>query len=152
MLKLEFITLFFFLLLFSRVNASVCTQGDQECLGKEGGTNCCTPDCVFVDFNHDGIVNIIDVSRVAREFGCKKVNETWKRENKECNQTLCESIDLDKNGWINVIDVSKVAKEFGSECPKPKTVRALGFIDLNLFFSIIIAILILVIILVFKHL
>jgi len=54
------------------------------------------------DLNGDGIVNIVDVSIVAKAFGSRPGDPAWN-----------ETADMDENGVINIIDVAKVAKEFG---------------------------------------
>lgn len=54
------------------------------------------------DLNGDGVVNILDISIVARAFNSKPGDSNW-------NPTA----DLDKNGVVNILDISKVAKDFG---------------------------------------
>jgi len=57
---------------------------------------------VHTDLNNDGVVNIIDISIVAKAFGSKPEDPNWNA-----------IADIDKNGIINILDVSKVAKDFG---------------------------------------
>jgi parallel beta-helix repeat protein len=56
------------------------------------------------DLNRDGQVNIIDVSGVARAFGCRPGDPNWN-----------PIVDMDLNEVINIVDISKVAREFGRE-------------------------------------
>jgi parallel beta-helix repeat protein len=50
------------------------------------------------DLNHDGIVNIVDISIVAKAFGAKLGDPNW-----------TDTLDLDKNGMINSLDISMIA-------------------------------------------
>jgi parallel beta-helix repeat protein len=54
------------------------------------------------DLNRDGIVNMVDVGRVARASSCKPGDDRW-------NPTA----DLDLNELINDLDISIVAENFG---------------------------------------
>jgi exo-1,4-beta-D-glucosaminidase len=54
------------------------------------------------DLNGDGIVNIIDISIVAKAFESRPGDLAWK-----------EIADIDKNGVIGILDITTVAKEFG---------------------------------------
>jgi outer membrane protein assembly factor BamB len=54
------------------------------------------------DLDANGVVNIIDVTIVARAFGSRPGDEKWN-----------QNADLDNNGIINIIDVAAVAKDFG---------------------------------------
>jgi hypothetical protein len=56
------------------------------------------------DLNHDGIVDILDISIVARGYGSKRGDERWNPE-----------ADLDNDGAINILDVVRVAKEIGKK-------------------------------------
>jgi hypothetical protein len=56
---------------------------------------------VFTDINKDGIVDIIDVTIVAKFFGSKLGDPEWN-----------PIADLDKNGCINIIDITIIAIEF----------------------------------------
>ena len=57
---------------------------------------------VGTDINNDGIVNIVDITIVAKAFGTKPGDDRWN-----------ETADVDKNGQVNIIDISMVAKDFG---------------------------------------
>jgi hypothetical protein len=54
------------------------------------------------DLNGDGVVNISDVSIVAKAFGSKAGDSNWNI-----------IADLDKNGLVNIIDIALVAKDCG---------------------------------------
>jgi thermitase len=54
------------------------------------------------DVNHDGKIDILDVSRVARSFQCRPGDERWN-----------PAVDFDGNGVINIVDISIVAKAYG---------------------------------------
>jgi hypothetical protein len=54
------------------------------------------------DLNFDGVVNILDISLVARAFGTKPGDPNWN-----------ETADLDKNGVINILDITTVARDYG---------------------------------------
>jgi hypothetical protein len=54
------------------------------------------------DLNFDGVVNILDISIVARAFGTRPGDPSWN-----------ETADLDKNGTVNIIDVTMVARDYG---------------------------------------
>lgn len=54
------------------------------------------------DINSDGVVNIIDITIVAKAFGTNSEDPNWN-----------PKADLDNNGIVNIIDISKVAKDFG---------------------------------------
>jgi len=56
------------------------------------------------DVNRDGVLNIIDIAKVARSFGSSPGHENW-------NPTA----DLDENERINIVDISMAAREFGRE-------------------------------------
>jgi len=56
------------------------------------------------DVNHDAVVNILDISMIAKGFGTQLGDENWN----------CHA-DLDENGKINILDVAMAAKEFGKE-------------------------------------
>jgi len=57
---------------------------------------------VTPDLNADGVVNIIDISIVAKAFGAKPGDPNWN-----------PIVDLDGNNSINIIDVSTIARDFG---------------------------------------
>jgi len=61
-----------------------------------------SPSSLLTDLNRDGIVDIMDVSMVARAFGTKPGDKNWNA-----------IADLDKNGVINIMDVAIVAKDYG---------------------------------------
>jgi hypothetical protein len=54
------------------------------------------------DLNFDSVVNILDVTMVAKAFGTKPGDEKWDPD-----------VDLNKDGTINIIDISIVARDFG---------------------------------------
>jgi len=54
------------------------------------------------DINEDRTVNIVDVTLVARSFGCVPSDERWNE--------LC---DLNNDAEVNILDISLVAKDFG---------------------------------------
>jgi parallel beta-helix repeat protein len=54
------------------------------------------------DLNRDRVVNIVDVTKVARAFRCKPGDSNWSA-----------IADMDLNEIINIVDVSKVAKDYG---------------------------------------
>jgi parallel beta-helix repeat protein len=54
------------------------------------------------DLNNDGIVNILDITIIARAFGAHIGDERWN-----------PIADLDNNGAISILDVSIVAKNYG---------------------------------------
>ncbi len=55
-----------------------------------------------VDINNDGVVNMIDISYVARRFMCIFGDQLW------------DSVaDIDNNGKIDMKDISSVARHFG---------------------------------------
>ncbi len=56
----------------------------------------------YADLNIDGIIDVKDVSRVAKAFGSYEGSANW--------DVKC---DIDKNGKVDVKDVSSVAKNFG---------------------------------------
>jgi parallel beta-helix repeat protein len=54
------------------------------------------------DVNHDGRVDIVDMSLVAYSYGSRPGDERWK-----------PTVDFDNNGIISIIDVSTIAKNYG---------------------------------------
>ncbi len=54
------------------------------------------------DVNHDGKIDILDISLVANCYSCGPGDEKWK-----------PSLDLDNNGIINIVDITIVAKDHG---------------------------------------
>ncbi len=56
----------------------------------------------FADLNGDGIVNILDITMVAKAYGCQPVDQNWN-----------SIADLDKNGIVNIMDISLVARDYG---------------------------------------
>jgi len=54
------------------------------------------------DLNKDGIVNILDISLVAKAFGSKPGDLNWNA-----------VADVNQDGIINILDISKVAKDYG---------------------------------------
>jgi hypothetical protein len=54
------------------------------------------------DINEDRFVNILDISLVARSFGCVQGDERWN-----------ETCDLNKDAEINIVDITLVAKDYG---------------------------------------
>jgi hypothetical protein len=52
--------------------------------------------------NGDGIVNIVDISIVAKAFHTRPGDPRWN-----------SIADLDKNGVIDILDISKVARDYG---------------------------------------
>jgi len=59
---------------------------------------------LYGDINNDGIVNIEDITIIAKAFGSYPGHPRWNA-----------IADIDKNGIINIIDVAKVAMEFGKK-------------------------------------
>ncbi len=55
-----------------------------------------------LDINEDGVVNIVDLARVAKAFGCEPGDLNWDPE-----------VDLDINETVNIIDITLVAKDYG---------------------------------------
>jgi hypothetical protein len=62
-------------------------------------------DCYYLDLNNDGLINIIDITKVATAFGSKSGDLNWN-----------EEADIDKNEIIDIVDISKLAKDFGKSC------------------------------------
>jgi parallel beta-helix repeat protein len=56
------------------------------------------------DVNADGIVNIVDVTLVAKAFASRPGDHNWD-----------ERADIDNNGVVNVIDLGRVCKDFGKK-------------------------------------
>lgn len=54
------------------------------------------------DVNHDGRVDIVDMSVVAYSYGSRSGDERWK-----------PTVDFDNNGIISILDVSTIAKDYG---------------------------------------
>jgi parallel beta-helix repeat protein len=54
------------------------------------------------DLNHDGIVNILDISIIAIAFGSTPGDPHWN-----------ETADLNNDQLINILDISMVAKDYG---------------------------------------
>lgn len=52
------------------------------------------------DMNKDGVVNIVDIAKVARSFACKPGDSRW-----------IPTADLDRNEIIDIVDLSRVAKD-----------------------------------------
>ena len=61
------------------------------------------PEGVAADVNNDGVVNIIDLTLVASNFG----------------KTGQNSADVNKDGVVNIIDLTLVAGEFGNTAGAP---------------------------------
>jgi parallel beta-helix repeat protein len=57
------------------------------------------------DLNNDRVVNILDISIIARAFGSRPGDEKWN-----------PIADIDNNNLINILDIAKVAREFGKVC------------------------------------
>jgi hypothetical protein len=57
---------------------------------------------LLTDLNADGVINIVDVTIVARAFGSRPGSPSWNF-----------IADLDQNGVVNIVDVTKVAKDLG---------------------------------------
>lgn len=62
----------------------------------------CMQTYLMTDLNKDGIVNILDISIVARAYGCKPKDPNWN-----------EVADLNKDGVINILDISLIARDYG---------------------------------------
>jgi parallel beta-helix repeat protein len=56
------------------------------------------------DVNHDGKVNIIDISITAKAFGTQPGDKLWN-----------PHADIDENGKIDIVDVVTIARELGRE-------------------------------------
>jgi hypothetical protein len=56
------------------------------------------------DINHDGKVNILDVTKAAIAYNSAPGYTRWDPE-----------ADVDKNRWINIVDITKIAIKFGKE-------------------------------------
>jgi hypothetical protein len=54
------------------------------------------------DLNFDSVVNILDISLVARAFGTRSGDQKWD-----------PVADVNKDGIINILDISAIAKEYG---------------------------------------
>jgi parallel beta-helix repeat protein len=52
------------------------------------------------DMNKDGVVNIVDIAKVARAFACKPGDPRW-----------IPTADMDRNEIIDIVDLSRVAKD-----------------------------------------
>jgi len=74
----------------------------DDVLGNEVSSEVAFVITFFVDLNFDGIVNIVDISRVAYSFGCSYGSERWNQDS-----------DLDSDGLINIVDIAMVARGFG---------------------------------------
>jgi hypothetical protein len=57
---------------------------------------------VMGDINHDGTVNILDLSIIARSFGSVPSNPRWN-----------PYADLNKDDVINILDITILARNFG---------------------------------------
>ncbi len=66
------------------------------------GHSSAKPGFLPTDLNKDGVVNILDITVVARAFGAKPGDNNWNA-----------IADLDGNGEINILDITKVAKDYG---------------------------------------
>lgn len=60
------------------------------------------------DLNNDGIINIIDLTAVAKAYGSYAGHPRWNPE-----------ADLNDDGKVDIIDLTKVAKEYGKKWPPP---------------------------------
>ena len=60
------------------------------------------------DINHDAIVDIFDVAKIAGIFGCSSINPQW---NPHC--------DVNEDGVINIFDLVAVAVNFGKQWTQP---------------------------------
>jgi hypothetical protein len=56
------------------------------------------------DITHEGMVNILDISKTARAFGTKPGYSNWDPE-----------ADVDKSREINIVDIAKIAVKFGTK-------------------------------------
>jgi hypothetical protein len=61
---------------------------------------------LLTDLNHDGEVNILDITLVARAFGTKYGDARWN-----------PVADLNVDGAVNILDMSMVARDFGKTSP-----------------------------------
>jgi peptide/nickel transport system substrate-binding protein len=60
------------------------------------------------DVNQDGVINIVDISRMAKAFATKPGDSLW--------DPMC---DLDNNNQVNILDLAKAAKDFGKRASWP---------------------------------
>lgn len=54
------------------------------------------------DLNKDRTVNILDITLVARSFGCIPRDSKWN-----------DACDLNDDDFINIVDITLVAKDYG---------------------------------------
>jgi len=81
------------------VENAIGTDSNSAC-ATQSGTDAWPP-----DFNRDGVVNIVDLSRLIQKYGKTKTAADW--------QTI-KRYDVDANGAINIRDIAIVTKSFGS--------------------------------------
>ena len=88
--------------------ANTNEEAMREALGLTGQTQLHPTSIVAVghpslptDLNRDGVVNILDISRIARAFGSQPWQPRWNGMD-----------DLNRDGIIDILDISLVAKDF----------------------------------------
>jgi len=101
-----------------------------------------------VDLNGDGIVNIKDISMVARAFGLDIAGK-W---GPKCRDSTCynSTHDFNSDGRINIIDIATVVRKFGKKCPRITQVKELGFSYSNILVVMIVVLAIATILLTLK--
>jgi nitrous oxidase accessory protein len=84
------------------VGRHIITVYVNDTLGSEVSSEVMFTVTLLADLSLDGMVNIIDITIVARSYGSSLGSEGWNSE-----------ADLDNNGVINIVDVAIAAKEYG---------------------------------------
>jgi len=68
------------------------------------------------DLKRDEIINILDLTKVAMQFGCELNGGVWTSDLGSCSQEDCPLVDFNEDGMINILDLVKVARVFGECC------------------------------------
>jgi len=68
------------------------------------------------DLTNDDVVNILDISKVAIQFGCNLNGGIWISDLGSCSQQDCPLVDFNEDGIINILDLVHVARYYGTKC------------------------------------
>jgi C1A family cysteine protease len=100
-------------------NCEYSCGADLECDEVTPETGNCDANCNYVcpgDLNNDREVNILDITKIAIQYGCELNGEIWMSDLGSCSQQDCPLVDFNEDNKINILDIVHVARYYGTEC------------------------------------